>query len=96
MFTLRIIEETRENENTPFEQVIENFELGNSYSILKKGATREFNEEMKAHYPESSHDDIRALLCAENKLKFFIWNEQPNRNYFYFIMTENGKTFERL
>lgn len=96
MFTLRIIEETRENENAPFEQVIENFGLGNSYAVLKKGNTSEFDATMKKNHPETSQDGIRALLCAENGLEFFICDEKPNMRYSYFIMTENGKTFERL
>jgi hypothetical protein len=96
MYTLRIIEETRENEKAPFGQVIENFGLGNSYSILKKGITKEFDETMKKNHPETNHNDIKALLCAENGLEFFIYTETTNINYTYFIMTENGKTFERL
>ena len=96
MFTLRIIEETRQNEKAPFEQVIENFALGNSYSILKKGCTREFDEIMKRNYPERSSDDIRALLIAEMGREFWVENETELSNYSYFIMTDGGQTFERL
>jgi hypothetical protein len=96
MFALRIIEETRENENAPFEQVIENFALGNSYAVLKKGATREFDEEMKASHPDVKTDDIRVLLCAENGLHFHLKKETILSRQDYFIMTESGKTFERL
>lgn len=96
MFYLRIIEETRENENDPFEQVIENFALGNAYSILRKGATQEFEDEMKTNYPETNLDELRALICGENGLRVFITNETKLNRYDYFVMTENGKTFERL
>jgi hypothetical protein len=96
MFVLRIIEETRENEQTPFHQVIENFELGNSYSILKKGITKEFDEVMKRIYPDKKTEDVSALLCTETGKEFFIENYNPLRQYSYFVMNENGKTFERL
>jgi hypothetical protein len=96
MYTLRIIEETRENENAPFEQVIENFGLGNAYSILKKGVTKEFDEIMKSMFPESEKTNVRALICAENDTVWFIENNEKNKTYSYFIMTESGKTFEKL
>ena len=44
MYTLRIIEETRENEKDPFEQVIKNFELGNFYQIARRGCTSKFDD----------------------------------------------------
>jgi hypothetical protein len=96
MFTLRIIEETRENEQMPFEQVIENFSVGESYSILKKGSTKEFEEVMKRMYPEKKLAEVSALLCTETGREFFIEYNNPLRQYSYFVMTENGKTFERL
>ena len=101
MFALRIIEETRENENEPFEQVIENFEVGKSYSVIKKGITKEFDRIMDEQFPEIDKADISALLCIEKgdeKLGnvFFIWPKTSLRVYSYFIMTESGKTFEKL
>lgn len=96
MYTLRIIEKTRENENDAFDEVIENFELGNSYTVLIKGATKEFDKIMKNNHSGTKHDGIKSLLCAENGEEFFIWNETSNRMYSYYIMTESGKTFDRL
>jgi len=96
MFALRIIEETRENENLPFEQVVENFVIGNSYSILRNGATKEFDAIMESEFPEAEITPIESLLCTENGSKFFIWYPTALRQYSYFIMTESGKTFERL
>lgn len=96
MYTLRIIEETRKEADLPFDQVIENFALGNSYSILKKGATKEFDEEMKIIDPTQRLNLIRVLLCAENGLHFCIAEETNLKRYDYFIMTESGKTFEKL
>lgn len=96
MFALRIIEETRENENHPFEQVVENYALGNYYSQLKKGSTKEFDELMKKEYPEHDVETVRAIIIGENKLTMFVEENSENKQYSYFVMTENGKTFERL
>ena len=96
MYTLRIIEETRENENAPFEQVIENHELGNAYTKLKKGSTTEFDSVMKKLFPEESGAEVNTLICGENEKVFFILQNTPLRENGYFIMSENGQTFERL
>ena len=95
MYTLRIIEETRENENVPFEQVIENFELGNAYTKIEKGCSKEFDRIAKENAGGNT-EDVRAVLCGENELIFFIMNNNKNMTYSYFIMTESGKTLERL
>lgn len=96
MFALRIIEKVRENENAPFEQVTENFALGNSYAVLKNGATREFDEVMDSDFPETEKTHIKALVCGENKDVYFVEEDSTNMNFRYFIMTESGKTFEKL
>jgi len=94
MFALRIIEETRDDINSPFQQVITNYALGTAYSILKKGITNEFNEEMKKRFPKTDIKEIKGLVCAENY--FFIEEDSENKIFSYFIMTDSGKTFERL
>jgi hypothetical protein len=96
MFALRIIEEMRENENAPFEQVIENYALGNYYSQLRKGSTKEFDQLMKENYPEHDIATIKAIIIGENKLTMFVKENTSDKQYSYFIMTENGKTFERI
>lgn len=100
MFTLRIIQEERKDVNHQFQQVIENFEIGNSYSVLKNGATYEFDDLLIKKYPDSYTEtnkaEISAIVCCENGLDFFIFKNGELRNFTYFIMTENGKTFERL
>ena len=105
MFTLRIIEETRENENAPFEQVIENHLLGKSYAKLKQGVTKEFETEIEYFKAQLKEDwpqhinvktEVDMLICGDNGDKFFIMKETPLKRYDYFIMSENGKTFERL
>ena len=100
MYTLRIIEEKRASKDEPFESVIKNFEIGNSYSILKNGSTREFDELLASKYPDSNEDSnkskIRAIICCQNGLKFFIFADSENEAFHYFVMTESGKTFEKL
>jgi len=95
MYTLRIIEETREDEKSPFEQVIENFELGGSYSIIKKGSSREFDEQLK-DWPSEDKSQIESIVCGQSGVQFFIFIPTMKRNNTYFIMTDSGKTFERL
>lgn len=98
MFTLRIIYEKRSDAKLPFEQVVENHKLGNSYVIFKKGVTSFFKTEMENRYPETSHDDVRALLLTDNGNEngFLLFNNKENVQFSYFIMAENGKTFEKL
>lgn len=96
MYTLRIIEETRENEKFPFEQVIENFELGNSYSRIKKGCSKEFDSIIKKNFPLESTEEVESIICGENEKVFFIYEITELRNNAYFIMTDSGKTLERL
>jgi len=95
MYTLRIIEETRESVDQPFDQVIENFELGSSYSRVNNG-TREFSRIMDSNYPESNREGIESIICGENEKTFFVMKNEDHRVYSYFVMTESGKTFERL
>jgi len=95
MYTLRIIEETREDEKSPFEQVIENFELGSSYSIIRKGFSHEFDEIMK-EWSGVLSENVIAILKAENGKEFHIIKNNELRNYAYFVMTDSGKTLERL
>jgi len=95
MYTLRIIEETRENENVPFEQVLENFELGDSYSFIKKGCSKEFDRIVNENQGGDA-SEIKAVICGENGKVFFIMKSTKCMEYSYFIMTESGKTLERL
>ena len=41
-------------------------------------------------------EEVRAIVCGQNELKIFIFNNNENRNFSYFVMTESGKTFEKL
>jgi len=98
MYSLRIIEKTRESVDDNFDYVTENFCIGISYSVVRADS-KEFKRIMDAEYPDlkqSSKDKIRALLCCENGQTFFIGEKDSLREYEYFIMTERGNTFEKL
>lgn len=95
MYTLRIIIEERENPSLPFEQVIHNYDLGASYSRVRKG-TRNFNRIMDELYPEVNKDEVESIICSENEKEWFIQKNTENKTFAYFIMSDNGNTFERL
>jgi len=95
MYTLRIIEESRENEKVPFEQVVENFELGCSYSKIQKGISKEFDELTKL-WTEEEKKNVKSIICGQNETLFFVYDNTINRNNAYFIMGDSGKTFEKL
>jgi len=94
MYTLRIIEETRADESMPFEQVIENFELGDAYATIKNGIT-EFDKIME-RYPNENKELIKVIICGENGDEIFVRQNDTLNEYTYFIMSESGKTFEKL
>ena len=96
MYTLRIIEETRENVNEPFDQVIEDHELGDSNTRIKKGSSKEFDSIMKEMYPEESKNEIEYLVIGSNEKIFFVLKRTKLRNNAYFIMTDSGRTLTRL
>lgn len=96
MYTLRIIESERNSKDEKFHQVIENFSLGEAYTVIKNGDSDEFNKILDDLYPSEGRSDIRMLLLSENKKEFFIMKNSENRVFDYFIMIGNGQTFERL
>jgi hypothetical protein len=96
MYTLRIVQETRMYESDPLEQVVENHELGSAYSKIKKGLSKEFYSICKDRYPNEDLRNVEAIICGENGKIFFIESSSVNERHEYFIMTESGKTFERI
>lgn len=95
MYTLRIIEETRENEKSPFEQVIRNIEIGDSYTKVKRECSTVFSK-LIDDYPEYAKGSVREFILFGNGEVYPISESDSNHNWSYFIMTDNGKTFERL
>ncbi len=96
MFTLRIVTEFRDKETDPLDKITDNNELGNSYAKLEKGKTRMFDQIMDEQFGEYDKSEVKALVIGENGLVFFISESKDNEVYAYFIMSENGKTFEKL
>ena len=96
MFILRIVQEDRKARIAPFEQIIENFELGDAYTRLKKDCTSEFDELMSREFPDFNKESIESIICGQNGYKFFIESDTEFKQRSYFIMTERGQTFERL
>jgi hypothetical protein len=96
MYTLRIKEKTRVNASDAFDEVDENFSLGDAYSVLIKGKTKEFYNVMASEYPDTETDMIAGLICGENRKEYFIETNTQLKKFEYFIMTDNGQTFEKL
>jgi hypothetical protein len=96
MFILRIVQEDRKTKNAPFEQVIENFELGDAYTRLAKGRTSEFDDMIDREFPDFKKEEIESIICGSNGKKYFIEADTELTQRSYFIMTESGQTFERL
>ncbi len=95
MYTLRIIKEEKFAKDEPFEQITENRILGNWYKVIKKGISREFYERSK-DLPEVLAEHAFALILSERQPAFFIFNDKEMLKRTYYIMTESGKTFEKL
>ena len=96
MYTLRIVKCTRKDEDLPFDSVIENFELGDAYSIIQKNKTSEFSKIMREEFHSEDPVTIYSILCGSNGKRFFIECFTSLKEYNYFIMTDSVKTFERL
>ena len=95
MFALRVIFETRENTDSPFNQEIETYELGKSYSVLKRNSTRLFSDAIK-RYCDIDDNSVRAIVCGDNGTEWFILNNSELTNATYYVMTDSGSTFEKL
>ena len=96
MYTLRIVEKSRENETQSFDEVVQNCELGNSYSLIRNN-TREFNKFFEQQLPGGANAEmVEKLLFSELGTTWFIEYDTEDTKFEYYIMTDSGKTFERL
>jgi len=97
MFVFRLIQETRESDSKPFEQVIENHELGTSYALLKKGETKEFEKVLSNEkYAEFDKTNVRAVICGDNGSELFVEDRTELENNTYYILNDRGEVFEQL
>ena len=96
MYTLRIIEEERDNESMPFEQVVENFELGGAYTKIKNGSSSEFDRYIEEDMSSDEKSEIDSVIIGSNGHAFYIMNNSKNKQFTYYIMGDSGNTFEKL
>ncbi len=81
MFILRMIDEGR---------IARNYELGDNYSVMSKLYNpKEFQDFCNMHQVTSEGADG---IISDEDGKFFTLHKDTH----YYVMTENGKTFERL
>lgn len=96
MYTFRVIEELRENEFDPFDQVVTDYELGLSYSKIRKG-TKLFDLTMKSDYPELGNDPRTIMILrGENGRSFFIQKNTELQEFTYYIVGDTGSTLQRV
>ena len=105
MFILRVIKEHRKSEKVPFEQTIDNYCIGNYYSVLKKGITKEFDLKYECLNNDFLNNDCLntdiekeagAIILGGNKDNFLVMKDTSLRRNSYFIMTEKGEVFEEI
>ena len=95
MNTLRIIK-NQKTKNGTFADYVENINLGDSYYLYCKG-TDVFND-IIAEAVDGFEKVLRYVLVSEKGTKFLITNNinEDGGSDFYYIVSDNGKTFERL
>lgn len=98
MYTLRMIRKKLDKELHELSRGETNINLGNSYSVIKNTNADEFFNQVKEDYPDIDTQKVRVIVNDENNFAWFLDFIQPKTEYVeeFFIMTENGKTFERL
>jgi hypothetical protein len=95
MYTLRIIEEVREDEKSPFTSSRLNIELGKSYRVLTPESGSDFFGHI-SHLPEHEQKNTLAVIIDNYGEVHRLINNTLNLRWNYFIMTDTGSTLERL
>ncbi len=97
MYTLRVVKQERENSESNFNQTTENFELGDAYIKLEKGLSEKFDMYVnKEVIGEEKYNSISAIVIGTSNHIYTIVESTDDAIYTYYIMTESGKTFEKL
>lgn len=96
MFILRTIEETREDEKAQWSQFVSNLELGNCYTVHYP-ESKFFIPLLQSEFPDEDIKNVRAIITpgSSTQLLLLTMNTETLRHE-YFIMTDSGRTFERL
>lgn len=95
MYTLRIIKEFKFSEKDPWQQEIENIELGCSYSLFK-GFHPMILKAQDQFKEVDVKEKIMAVIHSGNKDEINIWKSDEHTHRSYFVLTENGSTFEKI
>lgn len=90
MYTLRIIEDVLLNDGK-FSQSIRNISLGNFYSHHRRGSVV-----FKREVAPLLINNVRSVILDSDQRAWLIMENDDKTSYSYFIMTENGATFERI
>ena len=96
MFALRLMISEMSEDSSRSEESIENHELGDAYCLFRRG-TKLFNEILNSkEYGDYDKSRITQIVRGDNGVEFFIEENTKKRQISYFIMSESGKTFEKL
>ena len=95
MYTLRLIEEFKVDEKSPWQEAISNFELGNGYTLFR-GFHPILLKARNGFKDVETKEKLLSVIHGENKREINIWDNDENIRRVYFVMTDSGQTFERL
>lgn len=94
MFVLRRISE--ELVGGEIGVVITNNELGDSYKKYVKEITPVFYDVCKMYYGDLITDKVSAVIVGGNGTTHLVYSSNMKKMNDAYIMTEGGKTFEKL
>lgn len=101
MFILRTVEDVQmlrkvgeEGEPLPISTDVRNIIIGNDYEVIKQGSSKYSNYLHEYGFDTyESHDEVMFLTSSSLKDELIL---RKDENISYYIMTESGKTFEKL
>lgn len=95
MYTLRIIHDEK-GKNGKFSSRRENINLGDNYTVYPRGSD-ECDKTIKEGNTEWLEKNLISIVESERGDKFLITKkDSKDESDWYYIVTESGKTFERL
>ena len=94
MYTLRIVTETTVDGFTSRE--VQNISLGKSYTCNLVGS--EYYKECKNDLTGEYKNSLSQVVVDSEGITHYIFrnSKDSNKENYYYIMTDEGKTFERL
>lgn len=76
--------------------VISNNELGDSYQKYAKELTPVFYDVCKMYYADLITDNVSSVIVGGNGTAHLVFSSNKKKMNDAYIMTEGGKTFEKL